>query len=415
MSFLRATSSVLAGLVVLAGCGQPGGGSSLTITGRIGAGVKQAPLRPRGPELTSIQQALHTSEGPVASVLGYRGFGLAERATVDSSGHFALPVDRRQPVGLVFLDAADAVVGTLALEGGVAALPVSLTPDGVSGVALADLSFDGGVATPATDPTAQGGVLALTPTEQAAWAQQSALFTTLVRNLDMDHDDALDVLSPRRYWMMFGATYRGGTATSTPPDAGASYALNDFRLSFSDRQAVVLSPSPTLELPGGATLTQVHEELRWAGDPDGSQLPTYVFTSPSGQAFAAGAWHLTYGQPSRQLLFDVAVPLENQAHVVAGDLWWEQVDATHLRLHWTWSLAGGGAVAAGVDLSRLVSLVICDVRFADGASAHKDSQDPTVTAFTMDLQGHQVSDVVGVGVTSRDLFGNEYAVGYDVP
>lgn len=363
-----------------------------------------------------MQQALHTSDGPVASVLAYRGFGLAERASVDSSGNFSLPVDRRQPVGLVFLDPADAVVGTLALEGGVAALPVTLAGDGVSVVALADLDFDGGVATPSADPTTQGGVLALTPTEQAVWAQQSALFTTLVRNLDMDGDDALDVLSARRYWMMFGATYTAGHATTAPPDAGTSFTPNDVRLSFSDRQPVVLNPPPTLQLPGGTSLNTVHEELRWAGDPDGSQLPTYVFTALQGQsAFVAGAWQLTYGPAGRQLHFDVPVALSAQAHVVAGDLWWEQVDATHLRLHWTWRSAGLGSLPQGVDLSRLVSLVIVDVRLAGGSSLHKDIPDPAATSFTFDLQGHQVSEVVGVGATSRDLFGNEYAVGYSVP
>ena len=42
----------------------------------------------------------------------------------------------------------------------------------------------------------------------------------------MDNDDALDVLSTRRYWLMFGSTWNGGAAaTSEPPVGSAAVTL----------------------------------------------------------------------------------------------------------------------------------------------------------------------------------------------
>lgn len=407
----------LCSVVLVLAAGACGRGGDITLTGRIGAGVSQAPLEGRSTrgDVTTLEQPLRTSAGPISSVLLYRGFGLAERATVAGDGTFSLSADRGQPAGLVFLDPTDAVVGTLALPGGVAALPLMLAADGVSQVDLATIDFDGGVGTPATDPTAPGGALALTATEQAAWALQSALFTTLVRNLDMDSDDQLDVLSARRYWLMFGANYNGGQAATSPPGGGAAMTVRDFHLSFSDRQPVTMNPPPALRLPDGTTLNQVSEALRWAGDPDGSQLPTYVWgTTQHASAFVAGQYRITYGQPARQLDFDVSSPLTAQQHLVAGGLWWDQPDPAQLRLHWTWTLVGPGAssVGAGVDLSRLVNLLIVTVVFADGSATHKDTPDPGQTSFVPDLAGHGVDQATAVRLTSRDLFGNEYSVEY---
>jgi len=109
----RALVSV-AVLLLVGGCG--GGGASsqgqLSVTGRIGAGVSQAPLEGRSTrgDTSTLEQPLRTSAGPVASVLLYRGFGLAQRATVAGDGTFSVAADRDQPAGLVFLDPTDAVV-----------------------------------------------------------------------------------------------------------------------------------------------------------------------------------------------------------------------------------------------------------------------------------------------------------------
>jgi len=160
----------------------------------------------------------------------------------------------------------------------------------------------------------------------------------------------------------------------------------------------------------------LHVELRWGGDPDGSQLPTYAWSAQqAASAFVAGRYAITYGQARRQLAFDVSSPLTAQQHLVAGGAWWERLDANRLQLHWTWTLVGPGGVApdtSGVDLSRLVKLCIVTVRFSDGTSVHKDTPDPGQTSFVPDIHGHTVDQVTDFAFASRDLFGNEYSVSY---
>jgi hypothetical protein len=383
------------------------GESRLTVKGRVAAGISQAPLEatlnPDG-ETATKQQPLRTSTGPVSQVLVYRNFGNADLSPVDADGHFSVDVSRSQPVGLVFLDPTEAVVGTLALADGVSALPVSLAGADVNEVDLATIAFDGGVATPGSNPLDPGGALELDATEREVYALQSALFSSIVRNLDMNHDDVIDVRSTRPYWLMFEAIYNSAPATQAPSDAGVPQ-FNELRLLMSDRQPVVMAPTPELRTPGGQVFTRVNPETRWAGDRrDATNLPSYVWMAGNqSSAFTAGAWSITYGSPSTRLDFDVAYPLASQQHIVAADVWWEQPSPDTLTLHWRWALANGNP--SGLDVARLITLVIPGIRFTDDTGTNVDNPPPSQTSFTFQLGGKQPQTFF---LSVRDAFGNEY-------
>lgn len=386
--------SVLA--AVLLGCD-----GKLRVTGRLAPGTSQAPLEGT-PQVGVNRQGLRTSEGPVARVLAFRGFGRADAVDVEADGRFAIDVSRDQPVGLVFLDATDAVVGVLSLGDGVSALPTSVAAGGLAEVDLSTITLDAGVATAAADPLAPGGALALDATQREVFALQSSLFSSIVRNLDLNHDDVIDVRSARPYWLMFQAIYVT-PAVSGEPAQGSAPSFNEFRLLFSDGQPVELSPQPVLRLPDGVEFRGAQPELRWTGDQDGSQLPGYVWGSGSNAAsFAAGPWAITYGAASTRLDFDVVTPLSAQRHLVAVDVWQEKSGDT-LTLHWRWGVTGGGV--PGVDGPRLIKFVIPGLYFSDGSmEGVQGTPPPSQTSFSFPLRGRTPSRY---SITARDFFGNE--------
>ena len=385
---------------------------SITVRGRINETAQQSS------PLLAASGVVPISGGPVTRVLAFRDFGHADSDPVAADGTFSLSLSRQSPVGLVFLDAANAVVGHLALAEGIEVLPLTLAAEDVAVVDLANIEFaDGGLAVPSANPIDSGGALALSQTERLAFALQSDLFSSLLRNLDLDGDTTIDVLSSRTYWLMFAASHEAGIAGTAPPSAPtAEPQPGQLRLYMSDGQAVAQNPSARLLAPGGLEFFSTQPENRWAGDQsDSRELPCYVFrTEREASNFGVGAYVIEYGSGVRRRLdFDVRFSPATHAHLVARDLWWELVDGTRLRVHWRWGLVGAGAPSDDtVDVSRLIRLVIPNLRFSDGSSSHVDNPPPGDTSFTFDLAGHSVAEVSDVIISARDLFGNEYETRY---
>lgn len=397
----RHLSFVVAFALLIAAC-RGGSEGLLTVKGQLAPGTAQAPLSGT-PQVGRSAQELRTSDGPVARVLVFRGFGRADVVAVDAQGRFAVDVSRAQPVGLVFLDATDAVVGVLSLGEGLAALPLSVGAEGLATIDLSTISLDGGVATPSANPVAAGGALALDDTQRAVFTLQSSLFSSIVLNLDLNRDDVIDVRSSKPYWLMFQAIYAGQLGQGAPVADGGLPSFTEFRLLFSDGQPVGLEPPPVLRLPNGAEVRQVQAEQRWTGDSDGSQLPCYSFASGSAApGFTAGAWAITYGAGPEHLAFDVRTPLASQHHVVATDVWMESGNDT-LTLHWRWGLAGGAGTV--VDAPRLLRFVLPGLNFTDGSTSHvNETPAPSQTSYTFRLEGKQPR---AWSITARDSFGNE--------
>ena len=403
----RTLLTTLALAVLSVGCSK----NDLTVRGRVSQTAQQSS------PLLAASGVVPTSGGPVTRVLAFRDFGHADATPVAADGTFSLSLSRKSPVGLVFLDAADAVVGHLALAEGIEALPLTMAGDDVTVVDLANVDFaDGGLALPSANPIDSGGALAMSPTERLAFALQSDLFSSLLRNLDLDGDATIDVLSSKSYWLMFAASHEAGIAGTAPPSSPtAEPQPGQLRLYLSDGQAVALNPPARLVAPGGLEFFSTQPENRWAGDTsDGRELPCYVFrTERDATHFGVGAYAIDYGSGARQRLdFDVRFSPATHAHLVARDLWWEVVDG-RLRVHWRWGLVGTGAPAdETVDVSRLIRLVIPHLQFSDGSDSHVNNPPPGDTSFTFELAGHSAADVTDVQISARDLFGNEYETRY---
>lgn len=388
-------------MTVLGGAACGPDSTTITITGSIGSGTPVEVSEIAAPNVSAL-----ASSGPITQVLVYRDFGNADLASVDATGHFAVDVDRRRPCGLVFLAADNAVVGYLSLADGIEALPMSLAADGVVEIDLEDIAFSNGVGTPGHNPIESGGETELGATELALYRLQGALFSAIVRNLDMNGDGVIDVLSDRRYWMMFGAVLEGPPVSSHAGTRMALPTLSSMRLSVSDYHPAVLTPAPVLSTPDGSAFTCTQSQDRWAGDPsDPSEIPVYVWDSQNHwNAFGSGEYHIDYDVDHKQLDFAVQSPLATDKLIAATDLWFEQRDPSTVTLHWQWRMLDG----ADLDVSRLLKIIIAGFTFNDGRAPLFKNPMPQDTEFSFDLDQQALNHVEAVSITARDYFGNEY-------
>ncbi len=394
----------LAALVISCGkdsSGPSSGGARLALSGRVTS-------------VTSSVAASPTSGGSAAAstvkkVLVYRDFGVAEVVAVDSLGRFSVQVDRKA-CGLVFLDASDHVVGYLALASGISALPLMMVDSAVGQVDLANITIQDSVATPSHDPVGSGGEAQMTAEELAAYRLQSSLFSAIVRNLDMNHDGVLDVLSARPYWIGFGADFEGGLApTSDPGSAGAMPALNVFHFGFSDFNVNAGTPPGTLLAPDGSAFG-LHESNPFTFQMDGqagraATMYHWVLQNTSWSAFQAGTYTINYdgGGP---VSFGVAEPLNGSNYIVATRGWVETSAGTVTRVHWKWTMQDGRPIDAMKLMNQQVT-----VQFAYGPTNHITYGSLT-TADTVVATDATLTGLQAVGFFATDLFGNNLITNY---
>ncbi len=374
-------------------------------------------LRVRG-RVTEVSSTIRDASGrasvvsvaDVRKVLVYRDFGVADIVTVDADGRFAVDV-ARDACGLVFLDADNRAIGYLTLANGIAALPLMMVDSSVRVVDLDSIEISDSVAVPSDDPTAPGGVAAMTPTEIEAYRLQSALFATIIRNLDMNDDGVIDVLSPRPYMIWLRTVFAGGNPPTTDPGPGAPLPpLEDFSFFFSDF-ALASSTSPgTLRLPGG----QTYQSRLWEhADPTPGRSPYtihhWVLQNTGWQTFGAGSYRIDYdGRPP--VSFDLQFPLNGNQYIVATRVWFEVTADTIRRIHWQWRMRDG----SNIDPTRLIRPLGAMLQFAYGVGTEGG------TTIDVRLRTDETSRDVKAplnGLTSihfgaDDLFGNQLITWY---
>jgi hypothetical protein len=399
-----ATAFVVAGLAL--SCGQDavrppqGGGPGLSVKGRIAA------VASRRSALAPASRSYSTAA--VQKVLVYRDFGAADVSPVDANGNFAVTVERKA-VGLVFLDAANAVVGYLSLAGGIEALPLMMVDSAVAQIDLRDITIQDGVGTPQHDPLGAGGEAQMTAGELAAYRLQSALFATIIRNLDMDGDGVIDVLTARPYWLMFGADFDGGVAaTSSSAAAGLVPALNVFHFNFSDYNVEAGAPSGELVTPDGGRFAQ-HQTGLFTFMRNGQPQVTatmyhWVLQNTSWGSFASGTYQITY-DAGRHVSFDVASPLNADNYIVAAHFWYEMTGTRITKVHWKWEMLNG----ASIDATRLMQEGV-GLQFSYSISSqvnyHVALSD---TAYVVDVDTAGLQSVL---LGCNDLFGNVQMTNY---
>lgn len=396
--------------LALSACGDgptgPGTSSTLRVRGRVTA-VTSAATSAVGDATgrTTTGRSAAVSVADVRKVLVYRDFGVADVVNIDADGRFAVDV-AREACGLVFLDAADHTIGYLTLANGIAALPLMMVDSSVRVVDLDSIEIADSVAVPSNDPTAPGGVAAMTPTEVAAYRLQSALFATIIRNLDMNDDGVIDVLSPRPYMIWLRSWFNGGTPPTTDPGPAApAPAIADFSFFFSDF-ALASSTSPaTLRLPGGQTYLS---GLWQYDDPTPGRSPYtihhWVLQNTGWQAFGTGSYRIDYeGRPP--VSFDLRFPLDGNKYIVATRVWYEVTADTIRRIHWEWRMRDG----SNIDPTRLMRPGQVMIQFGYGIGTEGGTSidvrvrpDETSRDVKAPLSG-----LSNINFGADDLFGNQ--------
>lgn len=401
-----ALPAVLVAMACDAGPTGPGASSTLKLRGRV----------------TSVASASHSAAGGAAAlsvadvrkVLVYRDFGSADLVAVDADGRFAVDV-AREACGLVFLDANDRAVGYLTLANGIAALPLMLVDSSVSAVDLDSIAIEDSVARPSDDPTAPGGVAAMTPTELAAYRLQSALFSTIVRNLDMNGDGVLDVLSPRPYLIWLRTVFAGGNPpTSDPGPDAAAPPLEDFSFFFSDFTLASGSTSGTLQLPGGQSYPTHYV---WAhthptpGRPPQITMYHWVLQNTGWQSFGVGNYRIWYDGRG-PVTFDLRDPLNGDQYIVATRMWIEVAGDTIRRVHWQWRMRDGRSI----DPTRLMRPRSVGLQFGYGVGTEGGTQidyrlSPQETSRDVKAPTAGLTNIL---LSADDLFGNQLITWYRV-
>lgn len=333
------------------------------------------------------------SAATAAKVLVYRDFGDADISLIGTDGSFSVDAKRR-PCGLVFLSAADSVIGVLSLAAGIDALPLSLVGESVTLLNLKDITITAGTGTPQHNPIDAGGEAVMTAEERAAYRLQSAFFNAILRNLDMDRDGVIDVLSPRKYWMRFGSDFDGGTAMRAEPGTAAPLPKqNVFHFNFSDGEPPVSQPVAVLSAPDGKSFL-CHE----ASMNDFTQYH-WVLQNTAWSSFLGGAYAIDYAG-GRRVEFTIASPLQVENYIVAAHLWYEMEGNTITRVHWRWRMLNG----APIDAARLIAKQVILQFNYNGFSSQKNYQ--VTSADTQCDVSVDTTNLMQILVSCNDLFGN---------
>jgi hypothetical protein len=373
-------------------------------------GINNAPNRGNGGlslmgriASVALMKSTHSaaSTAAVKKVLIYRGFAVADLIPIDTTGNFSVNVERRA-CGLVFLNGSDSVVGCLSLASGMKALPLMMVNDSISQIDMKDITIQAGVATPQHNPINTGGEIEMTANELAAYSMQSALFSTIIGNLDMNGDNVIDVLSDRPYWLQFGVWFDGGiAATSDPGNSGAKPSTQMFDFKFSDYHQATDVLHADLVTPdgvhhvnaGGITLSAIAGTvLMWGIQPNslGSLVP--------------GKYQISYDS-DKQVVFEMASPLNSENCIVATHFWYEMAGARISMLHWKWEMLNGAAI----DPTRLMynKVYIQFSRMPGPMQEYNPTSADTVCAVDVDTVS-----LAGVTIFCNDLFNNQQRTGY---
>lgn len=372
-----------------------GSSSQVRILGAVGSRLPKRKINP--------------DAGAVTQVLAFQVVGVAQRAPVGSDGRFEVRIDRNRPCGLVFLDASDRVAGYLSLGGGVDSLPITRLNASLGELDLSTIDFVNGEGIPTNNPISAGGELELVGDELAAYRAQQALFSTIIRNMDMNADGVLDVLSERPYWLAFRFVFRGPLVAGSDPAGTAAHAVvESVGLLFSDYQPTVAQPPATLVLANGTSVSNPQLGVRWAGHVDGRELPTYQFAVPGLTQADAGTYAISYDTGPRRLSFVLEAPIALDDYITGTDLWVSRPDAQRTTVHWRWSRLDG----TYVDGAALLVNVVLQVDFDDGRPSLFANADPSATELTVSVDEASWAHVRGISLTVRDVFGNDLQTVY---
>jgi len=240
---------IVLGLWVLSCGGSGGNGSSssssisseVTIRGSFVGGIHAekswimkalSMISTRALALDPMQVAKVLVIGPDKSVISDRGWGLRYQwKTADVvNGLFSVNVNRDVPVGMIFVGYNNEYLGYLSLSGGITALPVNFLDESKSVIDLGELSSSGVIVEPTQDPFKND--LKMTLNELRSFSQISSLFSSLIKNPDVDGNGVIDFLEEKNYYMEVGYTFDAGYLNSSLVGQIQNLNLTRYMLAF---------------------------------------------------------------------------------------------------------------------------------------------------------------------------------------
>lgn len=152
--------------------------------------------------------------GPDKSVKTNKGWGLQYKWTIAYviNGSFWVSVKRLTPVGMIFVGDSNEYLSYLSLKNGLTAIPVNLIDESISEIDLGKLSSSGIIITPSKDPF--DNEIKMTLNELRSFSQISSLFSSIVKNPDVDGNGVIDFLEGKNYFMEIIYTFDGGTLSA---------------------------------------------------------------------------------------------------------------------------------------------------------------------------------------------------------
>lgn len=423
-------SVALASLLV--GCGGGGGGGSgssssgsFSLKGTLSSSASSSLMAPSRPKARAV------AVSDVKTVLGFSTGYNWWRADVAADGTFDIGVDPSTPVGLVFANSSDQLVGFLQLPNGLSALPLQVVSSQVKSIDLGALALSADAVTPSSMPNAFADIGS---TDLAALLQAGGLFAATLENPDADGDGKIDLLQGA-YYRPF-VTYfvnAGNFGGATTPTISSDLSLNAWRLSFAATGAPSYPDTVTFLGPSGTDL--------WAGGVTNNQAPNKgndfaTYGSPAVENSSvppAGEYTVDYASGTT-LTFHVPDQSNATADVaLAVPTVMLNSDQTIGSLSWTYQLGGlkgsGNAVTPASLITGLSLQINADNQadyqtYVCATSGVTSSQAsgyrvfnandvaPTTTRYTLDCQNIPWSVVSSIAMAYNDVYGNHVVVTY---
>lgn len=419
---------ILVSLFVLASCGG-GGGDGTPAVG--GGGGNPTPT----PGFVTLIGKI-SGAAALRADIGKRDLSQATRVLVFNpsgsyfsadivDGQFSIQVPTDEPVGMIFVGAADDFLGYLSLGEGIASIPIAGMDEDISTIDLGELTAEGIIITPSNNPL--DDVLAMGDAEKRALALFNNTFASTILNPDVDGNDTIDMLEGKQFIYQFGYGITNGSFD------------NDLQ-GIPNVPAQIYVSSQSVHIPG--TLETLPDFVYFTG-PAGSGLDN----TPSGETNWPTLAHVGYMPDSSEMpaippagtyliQYDDTTLVFNFDQSRAEDKLILAIPKIHLNEDDTiqkisWYFMSGDGSSTNIDPSALVpgihiqvysSTFVCPDSPANlGDEGHALIYEyqwaiySTDREIIPDCQDIAWADVSGFVLTVKDFFDNNYMTGWELP
>ena len=410
---------MIALVLTILSCGGSGGGGSsssttpgpssteITVNGTFGGSNAKSTWYDRAlASLTSKAFALNP--GLVSKVLVFRAQTHDYRTAAVANGSFSIKVEKGNPFGIIFAGSANEYLGYLTLKNGVESLPIGRVKSGVYTIDLGTLSSLGTVVEPSNNPL--DNEVPLTPDEQKILAQFGGLFSSIVKNPDVDGNGAIDFLEGKKYFLEIiynvrGGIFQGGLTPVIDPQL-ERYQIHSFA-NFSNCPA----SGVTISGPQGSAFenptAMEYENI-------GSYCSHKVLSALGNPTpLEEGSYKITY--PDRQLTFPIPDQTSFASNIVLITPTVVLEDSGVIqKIKWSYNLANGNPLNPESIITQ-IQVTLADLQFtAQGLYSSPLINSASTTEIDLSTRNILWDDVGCVNTSYYDVYGNGYTLKWDI-